>query len=152
MDAHQQFQRPPDDRYTMQNPNHQPQAQRYAGYPPPTSQPQQPLHVPFAPDPYAASRRDPFLPAAVQAQHARRSSQGIPGGENAPPAQVERQNGWTHTGTDCLFRFLSQTPESCDTGPSVSDCSGPGRAATSRGTVGEPSGEARGRRLHSAAA
>ena len=106
MDARQPapppFQRPPD-RHVIHNPNHQPQAQPYAGYPPPSSQPQQPLHVPFSPDPYATSRRDPFLPTS--AQHVRRSSQGIHGGGNAPPAQAERQAGWTHTGTGYIFGF-----------------------------------------------
>lgn len=102
MDARQSapppFQRPPD---RHSNPNHQPQPQPYAGYPPPTAQPQQPLHVPFSPDPYAASRRDPFFPTS--AHHARRSSQGIYNGENGPSAQAERHGGWTHTGTELFF-------------------------------------------------
>lgn len=89
------FQRPPD-RHMIHNPNHQPASQSYPSYPPPTSQPQQPLHVPFVADPYAASRRDPFLPTA--SQHARRSSQGIHDGDNAQQAHPERQGGWTNTG------------------------------------------------------
>ncbi|KAH5396376.1 hypothetical protein HBI32_202510 [Parastagonospora nodorum] len=98
MDARQAaFQRPPD-RPMIHNPNHQPSPQTYTGYAPPTpqpQQPQQPLHVPFSQDPYAAARRDPFLPTT--AQHVRRSSQGISGGDNAPQPQAERQGGWTHT-------------------------------------------------------
>jgi len=91
----------------MHNPNHQPSPQTYAAYAPPTSQPQQPLHVPFSQDPYAAARRDPFLPTTTQ--HVRRSSQGIPGADNAPQAQAERQGGWTHTGTEHFLDFVSGT-------------------------------------------
>lgn len=112
MDARQPapppFQRPPD-RHMMHNPTHQPPPQPHDGYPPPTSQPQQPLHVPFSPDPYAASRRDPFLPTS--AHHARHNSQGSHGRENAPPVQAERQGGWIHTGTEHIL-VLSQTLES----------------------------------------
>jgi hypothetical protein len=100
----------------IRNPNHQPAPPSYAGYPP-TSQPQQPLHVPFAPDPYAASRRDPFLPTA--AQHARHGSQGTPAGENAPPAPAERQGGWTHTGTEYIFGFEADA-HSCNRWPATS--------------------------------
>jgi hypothetical protein len=105
MDARQPapppFQRPPD-RHMLHNPNHQPSPQSYAAYTPPTSQPQQPLHVPFSSDPYAVSRRDPFLPTA--SQHVRRTSQG---GDMATQAQAqaERQGGWTHAGTEHTLVF-----------------------------------------------
>jgi hypothetical protein len=100
MDAHQSapppFQRPPD-RPMIHNPNHPPQPQAYAGYPSAATQQQRALHVPFSPDPYAASRRDPFLPAAPQ--HARRTSQSIPGEPSAVQSQAERYGDWTHAGT-----------------------------------------------------
>lgn len=80
----------------MHNPNHHtPIDQAYNGHRPQTSQPQQPLHVPFAIDPY--TRRDPFLPAAPQ--HSRQSSQGIVGEGNAPRRQADGPGGWTNTGT-----------------------------------------------------
>ncbi|KAF2790224.1 Rxt3-domain-containing protein [Melanomma pulvis-pyrius CBS 109.77] len=97
------FTRPPD-RSLIHNPNHQPPApppsqpqQPFAGYPPPTSQPQLPVHVPFSADPYPSTRHDPFLPSPAQ-QHVRRSSYGIHG-EALPPAQPERERhgGWGHT-------------------------------------------------------
>lgn len=95
------FQRPPD-RHMIQNPNYQPPTtQAYNGYPPSTSQPQQPqqpVHAPFAADPYSIPRRDPFYPAA--SQHARHRSQGALGGNNAPQqGQAEGQSGWADTGT-----------------------------------------------------
>ncbi|KAF2622647.1 Rxt3-domain-containing protein [Macroventuria anomochaeta] len=92
--------RPPD-RHLIHNPNHQPPtAHAYPGYPPSTQpqqpqQPQQPLHVPFATstDPYATSRRDPFLPQA--SHHARQRSHGAP--EGASQAHTERNGGWGNT-------------------------------------------------------
>ncbi|KAF2464961.1 Rxt3-domain-containing protein [Lindgomyces ingoldianus] len=94
------FSRPPE-RPLIHNPNHQtpsqsPQTQSYSSYPPPASQPQPPVHVPFTTDPYSSSRRDPFFPTAAQ-QHARRSSYGMHGGDAAPPAQGERHGGWGNT-------------------------------------------------------
>lgn len=110
MDARQPpppFQRPPD-RPMLHNPNYPPPtAQPYAAYPPTTAQPQQPLHVPFVADPYAASRRDPFFPAA--SQHARHSSQGTLGGDNAPQAQAERQGNWAQSGTGYNHTLVSDT-------------------------------------------
>jgi hypothetical protein len=101
------FQRPPD-RHMIHNPNHQPPTQSYASYGPPNSQPQQPLHVPLAQDPYAASRRDPFRPAG--SQHVRNGSRGIHGGEAVPQAQGERQDGWAHTGTGYILVVDSNAP------------------------------------------
>jgi hypothetical protein len=73
------MERQPPDRPMFHNSNHQPSAtQAYAACPPPTSQPQHPLHAPFAANPYIAARRDPFMPAAAS-QHIRRSSQGMLG-------------------------------------------------------------------------
>lgn len=81
----------------IHNPNHQPATtQPFSGYPS-TSQPQQPLHAPFATDPYAVPRRDPFYPAGPQ--HARHRSQGVLGGNNAPHGQAEGPGGWANTGT-----------------------------------------------------
>lgn len=98
--------RPPD-RPLIHNPNHQPPAAHAAaGYPPSTqpTQPQQPLHVPFATstEPYATSRRDPFLPQA--SHHARQRSHGAP--ENATQAHTERNGGWASTGTHYTGHFL----------------------------------------------
>ncbi|KAF2130974.1 Rxt3-domain-containing protein [Dothidotthia symphoricarpi CBS 119687] len=102
MDARQPAPPPstrPPDRPLAHNPNYQPPTttpQAYAGYPPSTSQPQpQQLHVPFAVDPYATSRRDPFLPQGPQ--HARRSSHGMSASDSAPQAYMERQGGWANT-------------------------------------------------------
>ncbi|KAF1832140.1 Rxt3-domain-containing protein [Decorospora gaudefroyi] len=83
------FQRPPD-----RPVNYHPQTtQAYPGHPP-TSQPQQPIHLPYATDPYSIPRRDPFFPSA---QHARRGSQGLSRGNNAPQGQAEGQGGWGNT-------------------------------------------------------
>ena len=104
------FTRPPE-RTLIHNPNHQshpshhpssqpPQqahTQPYAGYPPPTSQPQPPAQMSYAADPYLASRRDPFMPPA--SHHVRRSSYGLHGAEAAP--RNERHDGWGNTGTLC---------------------------------------------------
>jgi hypothetical protein len=97
------FPRPPE-RTLIHNPNHQnPQtsqtSQSYTSYPPPASQPQPALHVPFASGPYPPSRRDPFLPSA--AQHVRRGSYGLHGAEGALPGPPERHGGWGNTGTNC---------------------------------------------------
>jgi hypothetical protein len=139
MDARQPaFQRPPD-RPMIHNPNHQPSPQAYATYPPPTSQPQQPLHVPFSQDPYTTARRDPFLPTT--SQHIRRSSQDTPGGDNAPQAQSERQGGWTHTGTEYIFGFLSQAHAPCYISLAVHVSSGPVLSFKSTNlAIFEPSG------------
>jgi hypothetical protein len=106
MDRPPPYQRPPD-----RPMNYHPQAlatQAYPGYPP-ASQPQQPLHVPYAVDPYSIPRRDPFYPSAPQ--HGRHSSQGLPGGNNAPQGQAEehiqgQQGGWANLGTDFRFTFF----------------------------------------------
>ncbi|KAK7180074.1 Rxt3-domain-containing protein [Paraphaeosphaeria sporulosa] len=83
----------------MHNPNHNPNQSNHhqpppqaprGGYPP-ASQPQPPVHIPFAADPYASARRDPFYPPA-NTQDARRGSYGALGPDNAPPG--ERQMGW----------------------------------------------------------
>ncbi|XPS72126.1 hypothetical protein M3J09_004296 [Ascochyta lentis] len=94
------FTRPPD-RSLIRNPNHQPPtAHAFAGYPPSTQsqqpqQPQQPLHVPFSTstDPYATTRRDPFLPQT--SHHARHRSHGAP--ESASQAHNEGNGGWGST-------------------------------------------------------
>ena len=118
MDAHQPappLTRPPDG-HLIHNPNHQPPTARaFAGYPPSTQpqqpqQPQQPLHVPFATstDPYATSRRDPFLP---QTSHdARQRSHGAP--EHTSQAHTERSGGWGSTGmhySDIFFGELQHS-------------------------------------------
>ncbi|OAL49888.1 hypothetical protein IQ07DRAFT_587571 [Pyrenochaeta sp. DS3sAY3a] len=91
------FQRPPDSQTVVNNKYHPPVSQSYSNYPPPTSQPQQPLHAPFNADPYSMPRRDPFFPAGPQ--HARKSSQGVLGGDNAPQSQGEGgQSGWANSG------------------------------------------------------
>jgi hypothetical protein len=98
MDRPPPYQRPPD-----RPMNHHPQTtQAYPGYPP-ASQPQQPLHVPYTADPYSMPRRDPFFPSGPH--HVRRSSQGLPAGNNAPQGQHEGQGqgGWSNSGTDYTF-------------------------------------------------
>ncbi|KAI8934840.1 hypothetical protein NX059_008520 [Plenodomus lindquistii] len=82
---------PPPDRFT-------PTTQPYSSFTPSTTQ-TQPLHVPLA--------ADAFFPAA--AQHIRRTSQGVPGGNNAPQGHGEGrgQGGWAHTGTDLAFFSLA---------------------------------------------
>jgi hypothetical protein len=101
------FQRPPDRPVLHKAAYPSSTAQPYAAYLPTTSQPQQPLHVPFVADPYAASRRDPFFPAA--AQHARPNSQGILGGDSAPQAQAEQQGNWAQSGTGYTHNHVSGT-------------------------------------------
>jgi hypothetical protein len=106
MDARQPhpFTRPPE-RTMVHNPNHpihpppsqQAHTQPYAGYPPTTSQPQPPVHLPYAADPYQVPRRDPFIPAG--SHHVRRSSYGLHGPDGAPPN--ERHGAWANTGTLC---------------------------------------------------
>lgn len=95
MDARQPapppFTRPPD-RPLIHNPSLQP-----TPFSPSASQPPQ-LHVPFAADPYATSRRDPFLPQGPR--HVRRSSHRAGSSDGAPQAYAEPQGGWTNTGTD----------------------------------------------------
>jgi hypothetical protein len=117
MDARQPappFTRPPD-RHLIHNPNHQPPAtaaaaaaatHAYPSYPPstqPQPQPQpplpgqHPLHVPYAAsnDPYATSRRDPFLPQA--SHHVRQRSHGAV--EGVSHVHAERNGNWGNTGT-----------------------------------------------------
>lgn len=115
MDARQPappFTRPPD-RHLIHNPNHQPPAtaaaaaaatHAYPSYPPstqPQPQPpqpgQHPLHMPYAAsnDPYATSRRDPFLPQA--SHHVRQRSHGAV--EGVSHVHAERNGNWGNTGT-----------------------------------------------------
>src|SRR5690242_14094592 len=105
------FTRPPD-RHLIHNPNHQPPttAHVYPSYAPSsqaqpsqqaqqaqqtqqTQQTQQPMHVPFATstDPYATSRRDPFLPQT--SHHVRQRSHGALEGAQA---HNERSREWGH--------------------------------------------------------
>lgn len=121
MDARQShpFARPPE-RTLIHNPNHQSppqppqtqtQTQPFAGYPPATSQPQPPVHVPFSTDPYPSTRRDPFLPPT--SQHVRRSSYGVVGAECTP--QGERHGGWGNTGTQCGCALILEPSLRCNT-------------------------------------
>lgn len=104
---------PLSERPPLQSPNHpmssQPQQQTpptrtqpYTGPPPPTSQAQPPVHVPYAADPYA--RRDPFLPAT--SHHVRRSSYGLHAADNA--------HGWGNAGmlsAGPFYMFAAVRPE-----------------------------------------
>ena len=109
------YSRPPE-RPLIHNPNHagppssQPPAQpSYSSYPPSSSQPQPPVHIPFSSDPYPSTRRDPFLPSASQG-HARSGSYGLHRPEPPPPAQGERPGGWGNTGTIYSCGSFSYSP------------------------------------------
>lgn len=100
----QPFTRPPDGSM-IHNPNHHQPSPSY----PPSSQPQQPqqgqqpLHVPFSTstDPYATSRRDPFLPPS--SHHARQRSHGAL--EGASQVHGEKNGSWGNTGTQDPWRI-----------------------------------------------